>query len=276
MPLISIITPVHNGAAFLPGLVACLKAQTYPHWECLLIDHASTDDSFELSQRLVADDLRFRCLTLAGPLVSSASGPAAPRNLGLDEIRGAYVCFLDVDDVWHPRKLELQLAFHCQQQLQLSVTAYGRTHLSDPTRFTRRCPPSALSRRRLAINNCVPILTVMFNAELIGPSIAYQPLRFVGRGHEDYLFWLQLWCRFPDLRYGCLPTVLALHQRHGANFSARRWRVPIWLFRVYRRVGLSVLPALVLAARCSTYQLLQSLVERLGWGGRSLPESDWR
>ena len=272
--LISIITPVRNGAPFLPELVASLQAQTYRHWECLLIDNGSSDGSVELAQQLVAEDPRFRCFQLSPRAKTVGSGPGAPRNLGLDHLRGELVCFLDVDDVWHPRKLERQLAFHQRHHLQFSVTAYGRSHLDRPRQFIRRCPPPLLSYRRLVRNNCIPMLTVMLESNLLVDESSQDPLRFRDGGHEDYLLWLQLLRRWPALRYGCLPDVLGLHRRHGSNFTALRWRMPIWLFRVYRQDGHSAPVASALALRCTLHQLLRVAQESLRLDSQHLSE-EW-
>ena len=65
IPLVTVITPYRNAAHWLPGLVETLQKQTYGHWECLLVDHGSTDVGAELLNDLVADDSRFRCFEVS-------------------------------------------------------------------------------------------------------------------------------------------------------------------------------------------------------------------
>jgi teichuronic acid biosynthesis glycosyltransferase TuaG len=264
MPLISIITPYRDARRFLPGLVATLQAQTYRHWECLLVDHASSDGGGGVAAALTAGDGRFRHLRVGPEAGGGARRPAIPRNAALEQVRGTLLCFLDVDDLWHPKKLERQLAFHQQHHLDISVTAYGRTQAHRPGWCTWRCPPSALDLRRLRRRNAVPMLTVMVAATLFqAPLRGGSPLRFSPVPHEDYVLWLQLWRQHPALRYGCLPDLLALHQRHGGNTTSQRTAMVCWLFAVHHFQA----PAPVAAWRAlvgGCDQLALTLQEELG------------
>ncbi|HEX5580756.1 MAG TPA: glycosyltransferase, partial [Gemmatimonadaceae bacterium] len=82
--------------------------QTYPHWELLLCDDGSADGSRALAERYAASDPgRIRVLAHPG---GERRGASAARNLGLRAARGAYVAFLDADDVWLAHKLAEQVA----------------------------------------------------------------------------------------------------------------------------------------------------------------------
>lgn len=242
-PLISVITPYRDARQFLPGLVDTLRNQTYQHWECILVDHASSDHGGKLVASLTAGDRRFRHLKLTDGDVRC---PAIPRNAALKQALGSLLCFLDVDDLWHPEKLKRQVAFHQRNNLNISVTAYARTHVDRPDWATWRCPPPALTLHQLLRSNPVPMLTVMVASEMLQePKRDEKPLHFLPVQHEDYVMWLQLWRKYPVLRYGCLPELLALHQRHGRNISSRRAKMVCWLFKVH----LHLAPAPVAAWR---------------------------
>ena len=71
-PLVSVITPYRNATQWLSGLVETLQNQTYGHWECLLVDHGSTDGGPDLLHHWVADDPRFRCLAVPVCLTGAA------------------------------------------------------------------------------------------------------------------------------------------------------------------------------------------------------------
>jgi teichuronic acid biosynthesis glycosyltransferase TuaG len=212
---------------------------------------------------LVAADPRFRCLRLGPEAGGGVRCPAIPRNAALDQVRGALVCFLDVDDLWHPEKLERQLAFHQRHRLDISVTAYGRAHANPSGWLTWRCPPASLSFRRLIRSNAVPMLTVMIDAAFLRNSALTKPLRFSPVRHEDYVLWLQLWRKVSGLRYGCLPELLALHQRHESNTTSRRASMIAWLYDVYiSEEGMSI--ALWRTLIGSFYQLVFNASEALG------------
>jgi len=264
-PTISVITPYRNSLQFLPGLIASLQAQTFRNWECLLVDHASSDAGGALAVALTTADHRFRHLRLAPEAGGGVLRPAIPRNAALEQVRGALVCFLDVDDLWHPEKLERQLLFHQQNHLDISVTAYGRTLARRPGWLSWRCPPPALSLHTLRRANAVPMLTVMLTAELFRRSPWDQrPLRFMPVRHEDYVMWLQLWNQHRELRYGCLSELLALHQRHSDNVTSKRYLMLRWVYEVHlldANVPIAAWRALV--GVC--YQVALNLREALGY-----------
>lgn len=100
---ISVIVPAYNAAKTLPGALRSVAEQTLSPLEILVVDDASRDDTVEVARGF--DDDRVRVLAL-----EANAGPSAARNAGLSEARGEFVAFLDADDTWKPRKLELQHA----------------------------------------------------------------------------------------------------------------------------------------------------------------------
>lgn len=99
MKLVSIIVPIYNMEAFVSRGVQCLKAQTYPNLEILLIDDGSTDGSGIACDREAQMDLRIRVYHTA----NRGAGPA--RNLGIQEAAGTYLHFFDVDDFLYPNAI---------------------------------------------------------------------------------------------------------------------------------------------------------------------------
>lgn len=102
-PLVSIIVPCYNQAEYLFDALESVHNQTYLNWECLIIDDGSTDNTRELAQLFTTKDSRFVYFYKENGGVSSA------RNLGLKNIKGKYIQFLDCDDVLDSKKLQLSL-----------------------------------------------------------------------------------------------------------------------------------------------------------------------
>ncbi len=98
--LISVIIPVYNRKAVLPECIRSLQGQTCQDFEVVLIDDGSTDGTLELCRELAQQDSRVRLLE------GAHGGVSAARNRGLEAAAGAYIFFLDSDDVIHPRLLE--------------------------------------------------------------------------------------------------------------------------------------------------------------------------
>lgn len=105
--LVSVVTPCYNAKAYIASTIDSVQKQTYTHWEMLVVDDCSTDNSAEIVKQMAQEDLRIRYLKTEKP----SGSPTMPRNIALDNARGQYIAFLDADDLWMPEKLEEQLAF---------------------------------------------------------------------------------------------------------------------------------------------------------------------
>ena len=91
-PKISVIVPVYKAEAYLHRCVDSLLAQTFTDFEVLLVDDGSPDRSGEICDEYARKDSRVRVFHKENGGVSSA------RNMGLDEARGKWICFVDSDD----------------------------------------------------------------------------------------------------------------------------------------------------------------------------------
>lgn len=101
MPLkFSVIIPVHNKQDYVRESICSVLAQNYKNYELILIDDASTDDSYEIIKSFKDDRIKILRRTQPGP------GGYAARNLGVKESKGDWVCFLDADDEWSDNHLE--------------------------------------------------------------------------------------------------------------------------------------------------------------------------
>jgi glycosyltransferase involved in cell wall biosynthesis len=106
--LVSIITPFFNAEAYFEEAIESVIAQTYDHWELLLVDDGSTDGSTAIAQRYAQqypDKVHY--LEHEG---HQNRGKSTSRNLGIHEARGEFIALLDADDVYLPEKLEKQVA----------------------------------------------------------------------------------------------------------------------------------------------------------------------
>jgi glycosyltransferase involved in cell wall biosynthesis len=112
--MISCIVPVFNGERYLAEALDSILKQSYRPLEIIVADDGSTDGTEAIVARFGAQ-VRYLC--------QPNSGPASARNLGLGAVRGEFVGFLDADDLWHPEKLERQMArFDARPELDLCVT----------------------------------------------------------------------------------------------------------------------------------------------------------
>lgn len=92
MPKVSIIVPVYKAEKYLNRCIDSIIAQTFTDWELLLIDDGSPDRSGDICDEYAKKDIRIRVFHKKNGGVSSA------RNLGLYNVQGEYVTFVDSDD----------------------------------------------------------------------------------------------------------------------------------------------------------------------------------
>ena len=100
-PKISVIVPVYNVEAYLEKCLDSIRAQTYPDFEAILVDDASTDRSGEICSRYAEQDARLQVIHL--PV---NGGLSAARNKGMEQAAGVFVSFLDSDDYIEPDLLK--------------------------------------------------------------------------------------------------------------------------------------------------------------------------
>ena len=106
---VSVLIPCYNAGAYLRQTLESVLAQTFQAFEIVLVDDGSTDDSAAIAKEFP----RVRYVQ------KTHSGISATRNRAVQEARGEFVAFLDADDLWHPEKLQKQVAYldanpHCQ------------------------------------------------------------------------------------------------------------------------------------------------------------------
>jgi glycosyltransferase involved in cell wall biosynthesis len=101
---ISVIVPVHNAAQDLKSCLEAVRSSTYPHYECIVVDDGSTDDSLAVARRL-ADQ------AIALP---TRGGPARARNVGVRSAAGEILFFIDADVGITPRTIEQVAALFAQ------------------------------------------------------------------------------------------------------------------------------------------------------------------
>jgi glycosyltransferase involved in cell wall biosynthesis len=128
---VSVIVPVYNRAAQLRRAVASAIAQTYRPLEIVIVDDGSTDDTPQAIAQLEAAHSEVRGVRREN------GGPGAARETGRRAARGAFVQYLDSDDVLLPNKLELQIAA-LRADPEAGV-AYARTRYRDATGREMAC-----------------------------------------------------------------------------------------------------------------------------------------
>ena len=118
-PLVSVIMPCYNMAPFVSDSIKSVIAQTYPHWELLIVDDASTDETVNIIESFAQTDSRIKLA-----IKKQNSGISDTRNQCIQMAKGLFLAFLDADDIWHPEKLEKQLSFMIEKNVGFTYSTY--------------------------------------------------------------------------------------------------------------------------------------------------------
>ena len=221
--LVSVVMPVYKAQATLRRAIDSVLAQTHTALELLVVDDCSPDESWALIADYARNDRRVRPIRLA-----ANSGVAAARNIGLDAAAGRWIAFLDSDDWWHARKLELHLAAMREAGARVSYSGFERVS-EDGRALSYVEPPPEVTYAEMLKSNHIGNLTGMYDRAL-GDA------RFVRIGHEDYVFWLDMVRRAGRaIRVDC-DEPLAWYLVREGSVSSNKLRAAGWQWRIYRDV----------------------------------------
>ncbi len=178
--------PAFNAARTIRASIESVLAQTYSDWELLVVNDGSTDNTVEVVAQF--DDQRIRLITQPN------QGVAVARNTGMRAGAGAYIAFLDSDDLWHPTKLEKQVsAFERSDDRVGLVYTKHRGFIEEVSSSFSMDIDAAIGYRddwqRLLIMDYVPTLTVMMRSSLTA-KVGY--FREDLRGTEDWDYWIRI------------------------------------------------------------------------------------
>ena len=97
--LVSVVIPNYNHARYLGRALQSVLDQTYTHWEAIVIDNHSTDNTDEVMTSFADPRITYSKIHNNGVI-------AASRNAGIRAAKGEWIAFLDSDDYWYPSRLE--------------------------------------------------------------------------------------------------------------------------------------------------------------------------
>ena len=120
-PLITIIVPVYNAEKYLSKCIESILTQTYTHFELLLLDDGSNDNSLSICDYYAKQDTRIRVFSHLN------MGVSATRNRGIELALGEYISFIDSDDWVKNNYLEtLYSALRNDLGMGLVIAAFDR------------------------------------------------------------------------------------------------------------------------------------------------------
>jgi glycosyltransferase involved in cell wall biosynthesis len=231
MEKVSIIIPTYNRFKFLLNAIQSVREQTYTNIEIIVINDCSTEK--EYYEYDFGKDIKIIHLDKNSKVILGNSSAGHVRNFGINVATGDYIAFLDDDDQWFPKKLELQLMKMKETGCKMSCTAgfFGhgvydknktyKTITSDTDFNVMRYIyslrdydiddgyPEIWNLDFLNIHNCCITSSVIVTKDLVKKVGFMKPIRF----GEDYDYWLRVLehtdcvyvkdvCFYYDLKHG--------------------------------------------------------------------------
>ena len=258
---VSVIIPCFNCSETLGLAVQSVLEQSVYPAELVLVDDASEDGTLQLAERIEA--------AVKVPHVKVVSheanvGPGSARNTGWNHASSPYVAFLDADDVWHPRKLEIQykwmrlhpdvvLTGHRMVRAEKESPWYSVSDEWDATR---------LKKWQLLLSNPFSTPTVMVRTDLdhrFPPGKSYS---------EDYRLWLEIGLSNNAIWRLELPLARMHKHAYGEKgLSKELWRMELGALDAYRTLHRERLISSPLAALLMAYSFakhIRRVIKRRG------------
>ena len=222
--LVSIITPTYNCAKFIARTLDSVQAQTYQNWEMIIVDDCSEDNTREIVEEYIKNDSRIQY-----HLLEVNSGAAVARTTAMKLAKGAYMAFLDSDDIWTPDKLERQISWMEDNGYAFSCTAYE--HIDEDDNLLNRTIRTIKKTdyNRLLLDCPVGNSSVVYNVEKMGkfevPNI---------RKRNDDALWLQM-LKKEKYIWG-MPDVLMKYRIRPNSISSNKFKVIKYHWILYREI----------------------------------------
>jgi teichuronic acid biosynthesis glycosyltransferase TuaG len=218
---VSIITPTYNSEKHLERTAKSVLNQTFQDWEWVLVDDLSQDGTRKILSNLQKQDSRIKVFLSDK---NQGSGPA--RNRAIELAQGEYLAFLDSDDIWIPKKLEIHIAFMEEKGSVFSHTSYGFIDENDNViKKTFHVSQEPVKYKDLLKRTEISCLTAIYNQKKIGKFFMPDLRR-----KQDYALWLSI------LKKGYASDPLdietAFYRQHGNSATSNKFSLILkhWKF----------------------------------------------
>ena len=183
---VSVIIPCYRCQNTIDRAIKSVAAQTMLPAQVILVDDHS-DDGQRTLHSLEALKIAYPEIPITILQLPENRGPGSARNEGWKHATQSYIAFLDADDAWHPKKLEIQSSWMAAHP-QVMLSAHPSVNLSkkSPTELPKQLHVKQVSMDALLLSNFLPCRSVMLKSGI--------KERFLERKRqaEDYLLWLNI------------------------------------------------------------------------------------
>lgn len=224
--LVSVIITTYNSSNTISDTIKSVLTQTYKNIEVIVVDDCSLDNTITTVEKLNQKNIKIIKLD------KNSGGPAYPRNIGIDNAKGFYIAFLDSDDLWHPRKIELQVSLHQVKGIQFS--SYEKLNFTDdvPSNKTEvKMNLNSYSFNELVMKNKIVTSGTLINTRVLKKYNFNTKEKFVAV--EDFLLWLTI-LKNEKINAYIINEKLVYYRIHNANISKNKIKMIKKFYHVNR------------------------------------------
>ncbi|NMF62221.1 glycosyltransferase family 2 protein [Brasilonema octagenarum] len=216
-PLVSVLISNYNYARYIGETLESVLCQTYPHFEAIVCDDGSSDNSCEVIETYVQKDPRIKLIR------KQNGGIASGLNAAYQQSKGEIVCILDADDLWMPTKLQrvvekLKSQSKCGFVIHNVIQIDGQGKNIKPTPMMKQLASGWMAPDVLEnggfIENLPPASALSIRREIA--SLIF-PINEAMKRHVDGLI-IFLALLVTEVR--AVPEVLNKFRLHGANTTS--------------------------------------------------------
>lgn len=222
-PLVSIIIPVYNSEEYIDETIESILNQTYTNWEAILVDDCSQDSTQEKIKKRIEKNNKIKYFKHSTNL-----GAAEARNTAIKKAKGDFIAFLDSDDIWEKQKLEKQVQFMIDNNINFSCTYYRKMDEKSNDLNTVITYDSVGGYSHL-LKECPGNSTVVYNTKKLGkffiPNI---------KKRNDYVMWLQVIKKAGKIY--CLKQQLSWHRVRSDSLSSDKLSLIKYHWYIYRKI----------------------------------------
>lgn len=250
MPLVSILLPYYNNEKYVFKTINSVLKQTYKRFELIII----FDEYLEIKHNVYNKLLKLKKKNKKIKIILNKKnlGVAISRNIGISKSKGKYIAFIDSDDLWNKKKLEVQVNFMKKNNLKFSHTNYNIINEKDKI-IGKFYSPKKLTYSKL-INSCdIGTSTVMIDRSVIH-LCKFPKLKT----KEDFVVWLRLAKK--NISITSIDKFLTYWRSTSGSLSSSIPQRLFDAFKVYNHYeNFNIIKSIVLTINLSLYSLIKKI-----------------
>jgi glycosyltransferase involved in cell wall biosynthesis len=206
---VSIVMNCHNGEKFITRSIDSILNQSHTNFEIIFYDNQSTDNTYKIIKDI--QDRRIKYFRSVKYLNLYEA-----RNEAIKLAKGEFIAFLDVDDTWEKKKLELQIQNLIDQNSDVCFTNYW-VKKNKKKKIFKKTVKFRNIRDAILNNYPIGILTVLMNSKIFSNSEIIFNKKYEIIGDFDLFYRLS-----QKVNFSCIDKPLATYNIHNDNLSIKK------------------------------------------------------